>query len=70
MKLPIELLKQIDDFVGELNNQPGLTAREEAIREAARLLVSLTHDEYYGRVAARNHYHCIAMACCKWVEEG
>lgn len=48
MELPIDVLKKIDTFVGQLDEESHLTSRQEAIRETARLLVYLTHDEFYG----------------------
>lgn len=69
MKLPIELLKQIDEYVNELDNECGLTDRQVAIKEAARLLVSLTHDEHYGNTDAFDQsYSTIACACQTFVE--
>lgn len=47
MKLPINVLEQINNFVGQLDEEDHLTPRQEAIRETARLLVFLTHDEFY-----------------------
>lgn len=46
MNLPIDALKQIDDFVQKCNEQSYLTPRQRAIRETAKLLVFLTHDEH------------------------
>lgn len=64
MKLPIELLTQIDEYVSELDNEYSLTDRQVAIREAARLLVYLTHDEYYAQTDAFDQrYSVIACAC-------
>lgn len=47
MELPIDLLKDLDVFVGKLDEDDCYTDRQVAIRETARLLISLTHDEYY-----------------------
>ena len=69
MKLPIELLKQIDKYVNELDNEFSLTDRQVAIREAARLLVYLTHDEHYAQTDAFDQsYADIADACRAFVE--
>ena len=69
MKLPIELLKQIDDYINELDNEIGLTYRQVAIREAARLLVCLAHDEHYAQTDAFDQsYDNIADACRTFVE--
>ena len=48
MELPIDVLEKVNDFVGQLDEEGHLTARQEAIRETARLLILLTHDEFYG----------------------
>ena len=64
MKLPIELLKQIDEYVRELDNDGCFTDRQVAIREAARLLIYLTHDEHYAQIDAFDQkYSVIACAC-------
>lgn len=48
MELPIDVLEKVNDFVGQLDEECHLTSRQHAIRETARLLVFLTHDEFYG----------------------
>lgn len=48
MKLPIDVLEKVNAFVEQLDGESHLTSRQEAIKEAARLLVLLTHDEFYG----------------------
>ena len=47
MELPIDLLNELDKFVCILDETDCILDRHIAIREAARLLISLTHDEYY-----------------------
>ena len=69
MELPIDLLKQIDEFVAKLDDDYVVLPRHIAIREAARLLVCLTHDEYYGKIDAFDKsYDAIADACRAFVE--
>lgn len=69
MKLPIEFLKQIDKYVNELDNEFSLTNRQIAIKEAARLLAYLTHDEHYAQTNAFDQsYADIADACRAFVE--
>ena len=48
MELPIDILKELDEFVGKLDESDCVIDRHVAIRETARLLISLTHDEHYG----------------------
>ena len=47
MELPIDVLEKVDEFVGKLDEESHLTFRQQAIRDVARLLVYLTHDEFY-----------------------
>ena len=47
MELPMDLLNELDKFVCVLDETDCSLDRHIAIREAARLLISLTHDEYY-----------------------
>ena len=64
MKLPVKLLTQIDEYVNELDNEYSLTDRQIAIREAARLLICLTHDEHYAQIDAFDQkYSSIACVC-------
>lgn len=69
MELPIKTLNELDEYVGKLDNEFGLTDRQIAIREAARLLVYLTHDEHYAQTNAFDQSYCaIAGACRAFVE--
>ena len=64
MELPIELLRELDEFVGRLDEMDCVLDRHVAIREAARLLIHLTHDEYYSIVDPFDEsYSVIASAC-------
>lgn len=64
MELPISTLRELDEFVSKLDEELGLTDRQTAIREAARLLISLTHDEHYDNTDAFDErYGIIATAC-------
>lgn len=64
MELPINLLKELDEFVRKLDESDCVLDRHIAIREAARLLISLTHDEYYAQIDAFDQkYSIIACAC-------
>ena len=64
MNLPIDLLKDLDVFVGKLDEDDCYTDRQVAIRETARLLISLTHDEHYGiNDAFDKRYRDIIDAC-------
>ena len=47
MELLIDVLEKVNNFVAQLDEECHLTARQQAIREAARLLIYLTHDEFY-----------------------
>lgn len=47
MELPMDLLNELDKFVCVLDETDCSLDRHIAIRETARLLMSLTHDEYY-----------------------
>ena len=70
MELPIDLLKDLDVFVGKLDEDDCFSDRHVAIRETARLLISLTHDEHYGINDAFDKKYCtIAGACRAFVEE-
>ena len=46
MKFPISLLRELDEFVSTLDEENCSTDRQIAIRDVARLLIYLTHDEY------------------------
>lgn len=64
MELPISALRELDEFVSKLDEELGFTDRQTAIREAARLLISLTHDEHYDNTDAFDErYDIIATAC-------
>lgn len=64
MKLPINALRELDAFVSKLDETDCILDRHIAIREAARLLIYLTHDEYYGNTDAFDEkYSIIATAC-------
>ena len=64
MELPIDILKELDEFVGKLDESDCVIDRHVAIRETARLLISLTHDEHYGiNDAFDKRYRDIADAC-------
>lgn len=64
MKLPIELLKQVDDWGLQLDNEYHLTDRQIAIKEALRLLISLTHDEYYHQDDPYDEYYSKVASTC------
>lgn len=60
----MELLKQIDDWCLQLDCEHHLTDRQIAINEALRLLISLTHDEYYNQDDPYDEYYAqVASAC-------
>lgn len=64
MELPIDLLKQLDEWVGTLDDGLAITKREIAIEEAARLLIYLTNDEYSNNLDAFDKsYDTIADTC-------
>lgn len=64
MKFPISLLRELDEFVSTLDEENCSTDRQIAIREAARLLICLTHDEHYAQIDAFDQkYSIIACAC-------
>lgn len=64
MKLPISMLRELNEFISELDEEDRLTDRQIAIRETANLLISLTHDEHYGTTdASDKKYNAIAWAC-------
>ena len=64
MKLPINTLRDLDAFVGKLDETDCHTDREVAIREVARLLIYITHDEYYSIIDPFDEsYSTIATAC-------
>ena len=64
MELPINLLKDLDVFVGKLDEDDCFSDRHVAIRETARLLISLTHEEHYSiNDAFDKRYRDIADAC-------
>ena len=64
MELPISALRELNEFVSKLDEEDRLTDRQIAIRETARLLISLTHDEHYGTIdASDKKYNAIAWAC-------
>ena len=69
MELPIDLLKDLDVFVGKLDEDDCFSDRHVAIRETARLLISLTHDEHYDVIDAYvEKYRDIADACQHFME--
>ena len=64
MELPIDLLKELDEFVGKLDEDDCFSDRHVAIRETARLLISLTHEEHYSiNDAFDKRYRDIADVC-------
>ena len=64
MELPISVLRELDEFISKLDEEHCLTDRQTAIRETARLLISLTNDEHYDTTdASDKKYHAIAWAC-------
>lgn len=69
MKFPISLLRELDEFVSTLDEENCSTDRQTAIRDVARLLIYLTHDEYYDIVNAFDKkYTDIANVCQSFVE--
>ena len=70
MELPIELLKQLDEYVNKLDTCDLVLSRHIAIREVARLLICITQDEYYGTNKPDDKcYDRIANACYTFVEQ-
>lgn len=64
MELPINVLRELDAFVNKLDETDCILDRHIAIREAARLLICLTHDEHYNDTDAFDEkYSIIATAC-------
>ena len=69
MELPIKSLLELNEFVSKLDKGGCVTNRQIAIREAARLLVYLTNDEYSGSADAFDQNYCsIAGTCRAFVE--
>lgn len=70
MKFPISLLRELDEFVGTLDEEGCYSGRHLAIRETALLLISLAHDEYYDIISAYDKkYDDISDACHEFVED-
>ena len=64
MELPINTLRELDEFIGRLDEMDCVLDRHVAIREAARLLIHLTHNEYYNIIDPFDkRYRDIATAC-------
>ena len=64
MELPMDLLNELDKFVCALDETDCSLDRHIAIRDVARLLIYLTHDEYYDIVDAFDKkYSDIADVC-------
>ena len=69
MKFPISLFRELDEFVSTLDEEGCYSGRHLAIRETARLLISLTHDEHYGiNDGFDKRYRDIADACQHFIE--
>ena len=69
MELPMDLLNELDKFVCVLDETDCSLDRHIAIRETARLLISLTHDEYYNVTDPFDKkYTDIANVCQSFVE--
>lgn len=69
MELPINALRELDAFVSKLDETDCILDRHVAIREAARLLICLTHDEHYGNTDAFDKkYSDIAETCQHFTE--
>ena len=69
MELPIKTLHELDEFVSKLDESNCVLSRHIAIREVARLLICLTHDEHYNVVDPFDKkYDIIANACQTFVE--
>lgn len=69
MKLPIDVLEKINAFVEQLDEESHLTSRQEAIRETARLLVYLTHAEFYDDNLSVD-YFAISEMCADFIYQG
>lgn len=69
MELPINALREFNEFVSKLDELDCVLSRHIAIREVARLLICLTHDEHYNVVDPFDKkYDIIANACQTFVE--
>ena len=69
MELPIKTLRELDEFVSKLDELDCILSRHIAIREVARLLICLTHDEHYNVVDPFDKkYNVIANACQTFLE--
>ena len=69
MELPINSLRELNEFVSKLDELDCILSRHIAIREVARLLICLTHDEHYNVVDPFDKkYDVIANACQTFVE--
>lgn len=69
MELPINALRELNEFVSKLDELDCVLSRHIAIREVARLLICLTHDEHYNVVDPFDKkYNIIANACQTFVE--
>ena len=69
MELPINTIRELNEFVSKLDESDCILSRHIAIREAARLLICLTHDEQYNVVNPFDKkYDIIANACQTFVE--
>lgn len=70
MKLPISMLRELDEFISELDEKDCLSDRQIAIRETANLLINLTFDEYHDTIdASDKKYNAIACACQTFIEQ-
>ena len=69
MELPIKLLKQVDDWGLQLDGEYHLTDRQIAIKEAIRLLVALTHEEYYQQCNPNDEYYSTVASTCATLSE-
>ena len=68
MEFSKTLLNELEELVSKLDEHCVLD-RHIAIREAARLLICLTNEEYYNNIDAFDQsYTLIANACQNFVE--
>ena len=66
MNLPLSIFRELDNFVTELDNSNLTLPRHLAIREAARFLISLTHEEHYDEIdASADCYKVIIDTLCR-----
>lgn len=66
MELPLQTIRELDEFVCKADEENDLTDRELAIREAARFFICLTHEERYNEIdGSAKCYRAIIDTLCR-----